>query len=259
VQLQDELSAIQSRGLGLAAISYDPPATLKAFADQHGITFPLLSDTGSATIKAYGLLNRTATGRTAGIPYPGTFVLDPRGTVVSRSFEENYQERASATGLLASRDTGPVNGVRSETAHLTCRTSASDGVVAPGTRFTLLIDVAPRKGVHVYAPGQADYIPVSLKVEPDAAIKVHAPRFPPAERFLFKPLNETQLVYSKPFRILQDVTVALTPAVRERARAAGASLMIKAVMNYQACDDAICYMPVDVPLSWTLSLRPLER
>ena len=70
-------------GLGLVAISYDPVDTLKGFADKHGITFPLLSDAGSQTITAWGLINRDATGRTAGIPHPGTFVIAPNGRVSS--------------------------------------------------------------------------------------------------------------------------------------------------------------------------------
>lgn len=41
----------------MAAISYDPVDTLAAFSRQRGITFPLLSDAGSATIKKYSILN----------------------------------------------------------------------------------------------------------------------------------------------------------------------------------------------------------
>jgi thioredoxin-dependent peroxiredoxin len=71
VQLQQTVKDLEERGIGLAAISYDPPATLKAFADQHGITFPLLSDTGSETIKRYDLLNTAATGgRRAHLDHP---------------------------------------------------------------------------------------------------------------------------------------------------------------------------------------------
>lgn len=88
-------------GFGVAAISYDPVETPKAFADKHMITFPMLSDAGSETITAWGLLNKEATGRTAGIPHPGTFMIDRAGTIISRSFEQPYQERRSATSLLA--------------------------------------------------------------------------------------------------------------------------------------------------------------
>jgi len=38
-------------------VSYDPVATLAAFAATHGITFPLLSDEASAVIRRLGLHN----------------------------------------------------------------------------------------------------------------------------------------------------------------------------------------------------------
>lgn len=243
--------------MGLAAISYDAPATLKAFADARGITYPMLSDEGSATIRQYNLLNAQATGRVAGIPHPGTFVLDARGVVLSRSFEESYQERASAASLIATTQAGVSQP--SETPHLTVTTAASDTAVSPGTRFSLIIDVVPKAKMHVYAPDQMAYIPVSVALDGDEAIKPQPPKFPASELYVFKPLDERQRVYSKPFRIRQDVTVGLTPAVRERARAAGATLTIKGALNYQACDDRVCYRPSSVPLSWTVRLEPLAR
>jgi hypothetical protein len=56
-----------------------------------------------------------------------------------------------------------------------------------------------------------------------------------------------------------DVTVSLAPAVRERARVAGAALTISGSLRYQACDDKVCYQPVSVPLSWTVGFEPLAR
>lgn len=233
MQLQGSLADLHKRGIGLAAISYDPPATLKAFADQRGLTFPLLSDAGSAVIRAYGLLNTAATGHTAGIPHPGTFMLDRRGAVVSRGFEAAYQERVSAASLLARLDPAGPAGVRAETKHLTLTTSASDAVIAPGTRFSLLVDVAPRPRMHVYTPDQKTYIPIALSIEPQEGLRMHAPVFPKGEVYLFRPLNE-QMVFSQPFRIVQDVTLAVLPAITARAREAGASLTVTGTLRYQA-------------------------
>jgi hypothetical protein len=261
VQLQQSLDEIRSRGLGLAAISYDAPVILKTFAAARGITFPLLADAGSDTIRRYNILNAEATGRTAGIPYPGTFVVDPSGVVVSRAFEEAYQERASAAGILAAvpgSKAGP-GASAAETKHLKVTASATDALVAPGTRFSLLLDVTPKPRMHVYAPDQTTYIPVAIALDPSDEFKAHAPVFPASEPYLFRPLKETQRVFSKPFRIVQDVTVALTPAVRARAREEGATLIVMGTLRYQACDDAICYLPASVPVSWTVRLRPLER
>jgi hypothetical protein len=35
------------------------------------------------------------------------------------------------------------------------------------------------------------------------------------------------------------------------------TLTVKGSLEYQACDDKICYNPESIPLSWTLTLRPL--
>ncbi len=249
------MADLKKRGLGLAAISYDAPAVLKTFAAARGITFPLLSDAGSATITRYNLLNPEATGPAAGVPYPGTFVLDARGIVTSRAFEAAYQERASAAAILARGSMAGQGGATTETAHLAVATRVSDPRVAPGTRVALFVDVTPKPKMHVYAPEQKDVIPVSLTLEA-GEFKVHPPQFPRPEKYFFKPLDETQLVFSKPFRIVQDITVALTPAVRERARATG-SITVTGTLRYQACDDAICYMPQSVPVTWTIGLKPL--
>ena len=36
-------------------------------------------------------------------------------------------------------------------------------------------------------------------------------------------------------------------------------MTIKGELNYQACDDTVCFTPQTVPLSWTVVLRPLDR
>src|SRR2546425_7612795 len=89
--------------MGLAAISYDPVSVLAEFAARRGISFPLLSDAGSATIKRYGILNTTVleTNPLYGYPFPGTFILNRAGVVTSRFFEPTYQERTTISSVLA--------------------------------------------------------------------------------------------------------------------------------------------------------------
>ena len=35
------------------------------------------------------------------------------------------------------------------------------------------------------------------------------------------------------------------------------NVTVKGTLEYQACSDKECFNPVSVPLSWTLTLRPL--
>jgi hypothetical protein len=259
VQLQRTLETIKGQGLGLAAISYDSVATLKAFADRQGITFPLLSDEGSATIKAWGLLNEQAAGRSAGIPHPGTFVLDARGTVISRAFEQAYQERDTAASILASLGSGPpAQGQPIAAQYVTVRATASDQTAAPGHRVTLLLDVTAGPKMHVYAPGQAGYVPIELTLEGSADFRSAPVRYPAPKPYRFAPLNETVQTYDGAFRLAQDVTLALTPALRQRANARE-TLTIRGTLDYQACDDKVCYRPDRVAVTWTIGLAPLGR
>jgi hypothetical protein len=262
VQLQRSLPEIRRAGLGLVAVSYDSTATLRAFADRHGITFPMLSDQGSKTIAAWGILNREATGRSAGIPYPGTYVLDGKGVIISRNFEESYQERDSAASIIGglqqlSRSAGfgsAGTAVLGKYVSLTLGTT--DTIAAPGHRVTLTVAVTPGPKIHVYAPGQTGYIPVSLKMNDSPDWKSTAPVFPSAKAFV-DPLGEQVQVYDRPFRITENVTLTLTPSLRQRATARE-PVVLAGAFEYQACDDKVCYRPETIPIHWTIALAPLE-
>jgi DsbC/DsbD-like thiol-disulfide interchange protein len=136
------------------------------------------------------------------------------------------------------------------TKHLTVATSANPAAVAPGARVSLVVEVAPKPTMHVYAPGQKDFIPVSLTLAASDAITAETAQFPVAEKLEVKDLGETHLVYSKPFRIVQNVTIAKS-ALATRSSA----ITVKGTLKYQACDASICYAPVSVPVTWTLALQ----
>lgn len=261
MELQGRLADIRARGLGLAVILYEPPEVLKAFADRFGIEFPLLADVGSKAIAEYGLLNAAATGNHAGIPHPGTFILDASGRVVARFFETAYQERFTASNMLVRLDGPGVAGQVAEeiaTPHLTVRTWPSDEIVAPGERFSVVFDVVPKDKVHVYAPGQEGYIPVSVTIEPDPAFTLQPLAFPEPDIYYFQPLDERVKVYSHPFRLVQEMTLSLSREMRARAAEEGATLTLRGQLRYQACDDQVCFMPATVPVEWTVKLKKLE-
>ena len=69
---------------------------------------------------------------------------------------------------------------------------------------------------------------------------------PKAEQFYFEPLKETQRVYSKPFRITLPITLVQNAAL---------PLTIKGTVKYQACDDAICYLPQTIAVSWKVGMK----
>jgi hypothetical protein len=261
VQLQGRYDRIRKEGLGLVAISYDPPEVLSAFAASRGITFPLVSDPGSQIIRRYGILNETVDPKTRawGVPHPGTFVLDGRGRVVARFFEDAYQERSTAASILAARGMDP-DGRRlaATTAHLSMEAFVTDTTIAPGQRVSVVASVTPARGMHVYAPGEHGYQVVRLVIDPQPWLRAHETTYPPAERYHFAPLNETVNVYSRTFRLSADFTVLASPDA-QKLLAGLESVRVTGALEYQACDDRICYNQARVPLTFDLAVRPLDR
>jgi hypothetical protein len=265
VELQSRYADVTAQGLGLAVITYDSVDTLEGFSDARGIEFPVLSDEGSVVIKEYDLLNREqAPGvRFYGIPYPGTFILDTEGRVTERFFEQAYQERFTVSSIMVAlgeaADGTDRNATRLTTDHLEALAYPTDRTVAPGNRFSLVVDVTPKEGMHVYAPGGHTYQVISLRVDTPDFLRAHDVTYPASEIYHYEPLDERVEVFEQPFQLVQEVTIPMTREIAGLAAEPGATLTVEGVLTYQACDDAICYTPVELPVQWTLDWRPLVR
>ena len=141
------------------------------------------------------------------------------------------------------------------TRHLDIATYPSKPVVMPGTRFSLLTQITPHAGLHVYAPGASSYKTIELKVVPTKYIRPVRLVYPRAEIYTFKPLNERVPTYQKPFTLVQELMLDNSAAARAALREK-TSMTIGGALTYQACDDRLCYDPVSVPLSWLIGLAP---
>jgi hypothetical protein len=82
-------------------------------------------------------------------------------------------------------------------------------------------------------------------------------RYPASEIYLFEPLNERIPVFQKPFTLTREVTLDTRPQAQAAFRGKP-SLTLTGTLDYQACDDKLCFNPVSVPLSWTLALAGPE-
>ena len=259
MELQSRYTDIQAQGLGLVVITYDSLETLSTFSEARGIRFPMLSDEGSAVIQEYDLLNREQQPdrRTYGIPYPGTFILNTEGRVTARFFEQAYQERFTVSSIMVALkdavDGTDRNATRLTTDHLEALVYATDGTVAPGNRFSLVVDVTPKGNMHVYAPGNHTYQVISLRIDTPDFVRAHDVTYPEPQIYHFEPLDE------QPFTLVQEVTIPMSREIGALAAEPNATLTIEGALEYQACDDAICYTPVELPVSWTFDWRPLVR
>ena len=289
MELENRFEELEAQGLGAAAISYDSREVLAAFAERRGIgTLPLLSDGDSAVIRAFGIYNAVAeeavgpragdpdveadvaqyvsvfgaSPRIVGTPYPGTFIVDREGRVTARFFEEFYRERNTAANIMLRLGTpvSPIAGTRGSTSHLSLNAYQSNPAVTVGTRFHLGLEVTPVPGMHVYAPGadELGYRVIRLDLDTPDYVRLLPVDYPASEIYHFEPLDERVPVYMRPFTLVQEVVVEASTEAAE-ALAGVDALTLTGTLDYQACDDRVCFEPASVPLTWNLTVEPLDR
>jgi hypothetical protein len=128
--------------------------------------------------------------------------------------------------------------------HASVAASASAPTVAPGGKLTLWADVAPFPAIHIYAAGAKEFTPVSLLVMPNTAVTPGKPLYPKPDP---QTGSDAAPAYSQRFRIALPVTIA--PGSPK------GQLTIAGAVNYQACDDRLCYPVSSAPVSWNVEVR----
>jgi AhpC/TSA family/Thiol:disulfide interchange protein DsbD, N-terminal len=256
--LEESRKEFKKKGLGVAAISYDSREVLRDFSRRKQITIPLLSDPDSKIIRAFGILNTSIQPGQPnyGIPFPGTYLVNQHGVVVSKFFEEDYRSRY-AMGTVYTRLFGsPLNTRETvvENEHLTLTYYSSSDSAAMGNRLTLMADVTLKPKMHLYAPGVDGYKPVEWKLVDSPGFKPSKLSLPSGKSLYLPAIKERVLVYERGLRISQDVDISSN--YRELKKMIGDSdqLVIEGALSYQACDDKICYLAKTLPLRWTIKL-----
>jgi DsbC/DsbD-like thiol-disulfide interchange protein len=130
--------------------------------------------------------------------------------------------------------------------HATVQPSPAEVNGAAGAKLVLFVDVTPKPGIHVYAPGSKDYIPITVKLNAQPEIKPGKLAYPKSEMMTFA--DEKVPVFQKPFRLTQDLTV-------DKSEKPGSTVTVSGMVNYQACDDRVCYPPESAPVTWTVLVK----
>ncbi len=260
MELQDAWVNLERTGVAVFGLSYDSVETLAAFADKRGITYPLLSDEGSHTIRALGLLNEehlveqhafygiATRDEQKGVAYPGTFVLDEQGIVSEKRFEQSYRVRPTA-GLFEEYALGSSQDLPSVVATkpgdgLTVRAWTDSSTYRPYQQVRLHVELALERGMHVYAPPVPDgYTALLLQVEPLEGLGVGQPEMPRPRPFTVEGLDERFFVYDGTIRAM--IPLGFTKNL-------GATV-VAVQIAYQTCTPTTCFPPaalrVDVPLN----------
>jgi len=269
VELQFHAEEFRKRGFNIAAVSYDSPAVLKDFATRRNIAFPLLSDIDSRAIRDFGILNESVQKDSFvyGVPYPGTYVLDAKGVVTGKYFEEEYAERVTASDILvrqfgATLPTKPTAGSapapnRVEGKHLRVTESTSARYTIGGQKIALILTIEMQPGIHVYAPGVQGYKPLAWEMSPGAAglpERLFTPvTWPPSKTLRLKAIGETVPVYEKRIRLVREFTVPSDESLRTATSQDG-RIALDGVFRYQACDATTCYNPEALPVHFEVQV-----
>ena len=268
VQLQQILPELHAAGYEVFAISNDPAERLTAFAEEHGITFPLLSDEDSSVIRAFGIMNQLIQPdegkhmRWYGIPYPGTYITDPSGIIIDKEFHQHHARRMSGPALLLRlngevpepEDSAPVSAVADEEVGLTAY--LLDPTLRLEVISTLVCKLKIAAGRHFYADGAPEaFTPVSTRFE-GQGVRFGEPVWPEPQLLVMPELNLTAPVYEG------DITVTVPITVTSEIMRLGHGLdqetaEIRLSLTYQACDEHECGLPATVNASLTLPLETL--
>ncbi|HSU54203.1 MAG TPA: peroxiredoxin family protein [Candidatus Dormibacteraeota bacterium] len=101
VQLSQNLEKIQASGGQVVMVSYDPPEKIKRFAQRRKVNVPLLADSDSKTIEAYGMRALTGAGDQMGSAQHGSFVIDKSGIVRSKPYLTSFEGDVAMDALAA--------------------------------------------------------------------------------------------------------------------------------------------------------------
>ncbi len=250
--MQAKTHELEAEGIAFFAISYDPVETLGAFAEQHDIGYPLLSDHGSVVIRELGIFNDTVApdSRSYGIPWPGTYVIDADGRVLSKVFHEsNYVRDATSTSLREQLtiDLGDGRSVEWHGERLSVVASLDTDAYVRQRRIGWRVRIALDDGVHVYAtPLPEGFIPTTLDVNVPEGVIVDGIAYPQPFEMAFPFVDGSVPTYSGAFEI---VGALIFQDTRE-------DVEVTFDLGYQTCTDNECFASENVRLTIPVRYEP---
>jgi cytochrome c biogenesis DsbD-like protein len=131
---------------------------------------------------------------------------------------------------------------------ITVAASVSAPTVAKGGTVTLWADVTPKANIHVYATDKYDFTPVSLIFAPQPRITFGTVKYPTPEAGISPGTDMLIPMYTKPFRLTQSVTISPTAK-------SGEALTISGAVNYEACNDRLCFPATSLPVTWAVTVK----
>jgi len=244
---------LERNGLRIAAVSYDSPEVLRAFAEKHGIGFSLLSDRDSVVIRSFGIFNTNIPPglRAHGVPHPVEYLVAPDGTLIRKYFVPNYQHRVTASEVVL-REFGMIGedaaAVSLQSGALTVEIGFSSAKAFAGQEIGFFAKFTLESGWHVYGiPLPTQYTAVSIDFD-DSRIVRQSFEPPEARPMKIDALNETLPVYSGSFRGLGSLLLKF-PFEAGRT-------VLTGNLRFQQCSETICEAPETISFELPLTIEP---
>ncbi len=257
MELQDHKAEFDDAGIKLFAISYDSVEALGAFAQHYRIEYPILSDVDSKVIREFGILNtlvRPDETEFYGIPFPGSYLVGHDGKVSAKFFNQQYQVRETATAMMhagfglpidpSQLSHGEVSG--GDGVHI--RAALMDKIIRPRQRSLIYVTLELAEGLHIHGESISDgFLPTKVQVTGTEGLSFGTPQFPETKPFRIEEIDEEFNAYDGNV----EIVVPVVSTIRE---AGTAEIEIK--VSFQACADAMCYIPRIETLKLELSTAP---
>lgn len=266
--MRDSYPKFEAIGIKLYALSYDDQETLQEFAEAQGITYPLLSDVDSEVIRQYGILNTQVSeedGFIYGIPYPGVYVCDESGVVVSKFFHDSYKKRESpealidaAMGRIQIDEDAPQASGGEDNIRITAAIRGGKGSIRQGIIRHLVVRFGLADGLHIYGEPVPDGLTAThVSVSGPEGLQTLPTEFPPTEPLHLSALNVDLQVWSGEV----DIVVPFYPTGELASESRpldmdSATLQIE--VRYQACNDETCLLPRTERFSLELPLDVID-
>ena len=266
--MRDAFEKFEANGIKLYALSYDDQETLEEFGSHHQIPYTLLSDIDSAVIKQFGLLNTEVSKSDAflyGIPFPGVYVCDENGVVVSKLFHDSYKKRESpetlidaAMGNIVIDEDAPQASANEGDVVITASVRGGNASLRQGIIRQLVIRFQLPEGLHIYGdPVPEGLTATVISVTGPEGLQVMPAQFPASNALRLESLDVELQVWSGQVDVV--IPIYATGELASECRpldAASTSLSID--IHYQACDDTTCLLPTRQHLSLELPLDVIE-
>jgi hypothetical protein len=241
---------------------------LREFSEKQQIPYPLLSDVDSRVIRQYGILNDRVGPEDAilhGIPYPGVFVTDEHGVVVSKFFHDSYKKRDSpellidaALGRIEVSDDAPQADGGDEEVRVSAFVHGGKGTIRQGIRRELVVRFELAEGLHIYGePVPEGMIPTQVELSGPPGLVVEEAILPPTETLHLQSMDAVLPVWSGtvdiriPFYAIGELASETRPLDQDE-------VTLEVSIRTQACNDDVCLLPKTLKLSIPVPLDVID-